>query len=83
MQGESDEINQNLAQIPQAYDAAPASRIKFDFQKWRWRIYKAVAATTLKMEQIKFVLTENQHSPQNFLFDYIFFIRCAYILQIF
>ena len=59
MQGESDEINQNLAQIPQAYDAAPASRIKFDFQKWRWRIYKAVAATTLKMEQIKFAYTKN------------------------
>ena len=33
VQGESDEINQNFAQIPQAYDAAPASRIKFDFQK--------------------------------------------------
>ena len=31
VQGESDEINQNLAQIPQAYDAAPASKMKFNF----------------------------------------------------
>ena len=31
VQGESDEINQNLAQISQASDAAPASKMKFNF----------------------------------------------------